>query len=189
MKNYNKIRFLSASVGIALVVCQMLGNTAAADYRGYWADAVRNYQDMPQAGAYQENNYPAYPQQANYVEPAYQPAPQPYVDRAYMPAPMPVMQAAGMSGKASYYADQYNGLPTASGEVYDMNAMTAAHPNLPFGTPIRVTNLENGRSVVVRVNDRGPHKPGRIVDVSKAAAEQLGLILNGSANVQVEVVG
>ncbi|MFN3786489.1 MAG: septal ring lytic transglycosylase RlpA family protein, partial [Thiothrix sp.] len=94
-----------------------------------------------------------------------------------------------MYGKASYYGEQYQGLTTASGEIYDQYAMTAAHPDLPFGTQIRVTNLQNGRSVVVRVNDRGPFKPGRVVDVSQAAAAQLGLILHGSADVQVEVLG
>lgn len=95
---------------------------------------------------------------------------------------------SGMAGKASYYAHQYHGRPTASGEPYNMYAMTAAHPSLPFGTLLRVTNLQNGRSVVVRVNDRGPYKPGRVVDVSLAAAEQLGLILPGTAEVRLEVV-
>ena len=95
---------------------------------------------------------------------------------------------SGMAGKASYYAHQYHGRPTASGEPYNMYAMTAAHPSLPFGTLLRVTNLQNGRSVIVRVNDRGPFKAGRVVDVSLAAAEQLGLILPGTAEVRLEVV-
>lgn len=95
---------------------------------------------------------------------------------------------AGMTGKASYYAQQYQGRPTASGEPYNMYDMTAAHPSLPFGTMLRVINLQNGRSVIVRVNDRGPYKPGRVVDVSLAAAEQLGLILPGTAEVRLEVV-
>lgn len=94
----------------------------------------------------------------------------------------------GMAGKASYYAHQYHGRPTASGEPYNMYAMTAAHPSLPFGTLLRVTNLRNGRAVLVRVNDRGPFKAGRVVDVSLAAAEQLGLILPGTADVRLEVV-
>ncbi|WMP19052.1 septal ring lytic transglycosylase RlpA family protein [Thiothrix lacustris] len=106
----------------------------------------------------------------------------------YQPIPEPTNRSQDI-GKASYYGIQYNGRPTASGETYDMYAMTAAHPDLPFGTRIRVTNLQNGQSVVVRVNDRGSFKPGRIVDVSQAAAEQLGLILNGSADVQVDIVG
>lgn len=104
--------------------------------------------------------------------------------QAYQTSHPPVMV-----GRASYYAEDYQGHPTASGEPYDMYALTAAHPDLPFGTPIRVTNLQNGHSVVVRVNDRGPFRSGRIVDVSWAAAEQLGLFLYGSADVRVEVLG
>lgn len=108
--------------------------------------------------------------------------------RGYWVDTVQAYQSPVMVGRASYYAQQYQGHPTASGELYDMYAMTAAHRDLPFGTPIRVTNLQNGRSVVVRVNDRGPSKPGRMVDVSWAAAEQLGLILYGSAEVQVEIL-
>ncbi|UOG92896.1 MAG: septal ring lytic transglycosylase RlpA family protein [Candidatus Thiothrix sulfatifontis] len=107
---------------------------------------------------------------------------------AYQPAPEQTNRSSNI-GKASYYGTQYHGRPTASGETYDMYAMTAAHPNLPFGTLIRVTNLQTGQSVTVRVNDRGPFKPGRIVDVSQAAAEQLGLLLNGTADVQLDIVG
>lgn len=107
---------------------------------------------------------------------------------AYQPSPEPTNRSQNI-GKASYYGIQYHGRPTSSGETYDMYAMTAAHPSLPFGTRIRVTNLQTGQSVIVRVNDRGPFKPGRIVDVSQAAAEQLGLLLNGTADVQIDIVG
>ncbi|OQX04441.1 MAG: hypothetical protein BWK73_36160 [Thiothrix lacustris] len=107
---------------------------------------------------------------------------------AYQPALDPINRSSNI-GKASYYGTQYHGRPTANGETYDMYAMTAAHPSLPFGTLIRVTNLQTGQAVVVRVNDRGPFKPGRIVDVSQAAAEQLGLILHGSADVQIDIAG
>ena len=92
------------------------------------------------------------------------------------------------SGLASYYAREFNGRKTASGERYDMHDLTAAHPNLPFDTRVRVTNLSNNQSVVVRVNDRGPYKKGRIIDVSYAAAKKIGLIGNGTAKVKVEVV-
>lgn len=91
-------------------------------------------------------------------------------------------------GKASYYAQDYNGHLTASQEVYDMYAMTAAHPDLAFGTLVRVTNLQNGHAVIVKINDRGPFKPERIIDVSWAAALQLDLFLNGSADVQLDVL-
>jgi rare lipoprotein A len=76
-------------------------------------------------------------------------------------------------GMASYYADALQGRRTASGELFDMHALTAAHRTLPFGTRVEVTNLENGRSVVVRINDRGPYAEGRVIDLSQAAAREL----------------
>lgn len=91
-------------------------------------------------------------------------------------------------GIASYYADKYQGRRTAYGVEYDKNEMTAAHKKHPFGTWLRVTRLDNGRSVVVKVIDKGPYTKGRIVDVSRAAARQLRLIRDGKAEVKVEVV-
>jgi len=91
-------------------------------------------------------------------------------------------------GLASFYADKYHGKPTASGETFDMNALTAAHRTLPFGTLVRVTQLDNNRSVVVRINDRGPFVAGRVIDVSRAAAEQLQITRAGLAKVRVEIV-
>jgi rare lipoprotein A len=88
-------------------------------------------------------------------------------------------------GLASFYDE---GTQTANGENFDPQALTAAHPSLPFGTKLRVTNGTTGRSVVVRVNDRGPFVPGRIVDVSHSAAEALGMIDRGTAKVKVDVV-
>jgi len=88
-------------------------------------------------------------------------------------------------GIASFYAE---GKRTASGEKFDAHELTAAHPTLPFGTRLRVTNVATGRSVMVRVNDRGPYVPGRIVDVSYAAAESLGMVGRGVAKVKVDVV-
>lgn len=89
---------------------------------------------------------------------------------------------------ASYYADEFNGRKTANGEVYDMYALTAAHKTLPFNTRVRVVNLENKKSVVVRVNDRGPFKDDRVIDVSLEAAKQLGLISTGTAPVKIEIL-
>jgi len=91
-------------------------------------------------------------------------------------------------GKVSYYSDSFQGKRTASGELYDKNKMTAAHKSLPFGTMVRVTRLDNKRSVQVRVNDRGPFIKGRIIELSRRAAEQIGLIQDGVANVKIEVV-
>lgn len=92
------------------------------------------------------------------------------------------------TGMASYYASKFNGRKTASGERYDMHDLTAAHPTLPFTTRVRVTNLSNNQSVVVRINDRGPFKKDRIIDVSYAAAKKIGLIGSGTARVKVEIV-
>jgi rare lipoprotein A len=88
-------------------------------------------------------------------------------------------------GIASFYTE---GTRTASGEKFDTHELTAAHPTLPFGTRLRVTNVATGRSVTVRVNDRGPYIPGRIVDVSYSAAETLGMVGKGVANVKLDVV-
>ena len=92
------------------------------------------------------------------------------------------------TGKASYYSSRLHGKRTASGEPYDETDLTAAHPALPFGTLIKVTNTYNGRSVVVRINDRGPFVGHRILDVSQSTAELLGMIRAGSARVRIEVL-
>ena len=91
-------------------------------------------------------------------------------------------------GRASYYGKEFAGRLTASGEPFDPTELTAAHRTLPFGTRVRVTNLANGRSVVVRINDRGPYAHGRIIDVSRAAAEKLGMVHRGIVRVRVEYV-
>lgn len=99
---------------------------------------------------------------------------------------LPQAEAAGTCGKASWYALNSR---TASGEMMNPSAMTAAHRSYRFGTKIKVTNQRNGRSVVVRINDRGPFVKGRIVDVSKAAAGKLGMVRSGHAPVCVQQVG
>lgn len=91
-------------------------------------------------------------------------------------------------GVASWYGEECAGNPTASGEIFDMNGLTAAHRVLPLGTRIRVTNLRNNKSVVLRVNDRGPGVPGRLLDVSVEAARRLGFKGMGLTQVQIEVV-
>lgn len=93
-----------------------------------------------------------------------------------------------MEGIASYYADDFHGKKTANGETYDMYKMTAAHRSLPFNTKVKVTNLDNSRSIVVRINDRGPFKLERIIDLSLGAATQLGMKGTGTARVKLEVV-
>ncbi len=91
-------------------------------------------------------------------------------------------------GEASYYAHKFHGRTTANGEIYDENKMTAAHKTLPFGTTVRVTNLANGKKVVVRINDRGPFVKGRIIDLSYRAAGELDYIARGIVKVSVEIL-
>ncbi len=88
-------------------------------------------------------------------------------------------------GKASYYADKFNGRKTASGEKFRNSKLTAAHKTLPFGTKVKVTNMRNGQSVKVRINDRGPFVAGRIIDLSKKAARRIGMKDEGVGSVQI----
>ena len=92
------------------------------------------------------------------------------------------------AGVASYYADSFHGRRTASGERYDRNALSAAHRTLPLGTQVRVTDINSGDSVVVQVNDRGPFARGRVIDLSRAAASEIGLTRRGLAEVRVDVL-
>ena len=93
-----------------------------------------------------------------------------------------------LEGVASFYADDFHGKQAANGERFDMNALTAAHRTFPFGTLVRVTNLANGKIIVVRVNDRGPFKEGRLIDLSLKAARDLDMISSGTSKVRLEVV-
>jgi rare lipoprotein A len=99
-----------------------------------------------------------------------------------------VSMAQVQTGKASFYADKFEGSPTASGEKYKHTKFTGAHKTLPFGTKVRVTNVANNQTVEVTINDRGPYVDGRIIDLSKAAAEQLGFVNMGLAEVKLEVI-
>lgn len=116
-----------------------------------------------------------------------------YANRSYVVmgnryTPQTERRAHSQEGLASWYGRRFHGKKTASGEVYDMYAMTAAHPTLPIPSYARVTNLRNGRSVVVRVNDRGPFLNDRLIDLSYTAAAKLGYIEAGSAQVEVELI-
>ena len=106
--------------------------------------------------------------------------------RTYYPSHDPAYRAEGI---ASWYGADFHGRKTANGEVYDMNGISAAHPTMPMPSYARVTNLENGRSIVVRVNDRGPYAHGRIIDLSTGTAKALGTYGAGLARVRVEYVG
>jgi rare lipoprotein A len=103
-----------------------------------------------------------------------------------VPPPQPTLVV--ITGRASWYGEAHHGLLTASGERYDMNALTCAHRSLPFGTRLRVVNLDNDRVVEVRVNDRGPMVAGRILDLSYAAARTLGAVGTGVIPVRITVL-
>ena len=92
------------------------------------------------------------------------------------------------NGLASWYGGKFHGRMTSSGEVFNTNTLTAAHRSLPFGTVVKVTNLDNGKSVLVKINDRGPFVEGRIIDLSRAAAVELGMIDSGVAHVNLQIV-
>jgi rare lipoprotein A len=104
------------------------------------------------------------------------------------PAASTSIPTTELSGMASYYAEDFHGRKTANGEVYDMHALTAAHRTLPFNTRVKVTNLDTKMSVVVRINDRGPFKDDRVIDLSLEAAIKIGLIPKGTGPVQLEVL-
>jgi rare lipoprotein A len=106
--------------------------------------------------------------------------------RTYVPAEDPNYRTEGM---ASWYGPDFHGKPTANGEIFDMNGISAAHPTLPMPGYLRVTNLGNGRSIIVRINDRGPYARERVTDVSVGAAKALGFYEQGLARVRIEYVG
>ena len=92
------------------------------------------------------------------------------------------------AGTASFYGKRFHGRTTANGERFNMNAMTAAHKSLPFGTKVKVTNRNNGKSVIVRINDRGPYHGNRVIDLSRGAAAKIGMLNSGTARVSIQVL-
>lgn len=124
---------------------------------------------------------------ATYAEPAEPALPDHAVDITTIEPAEPATTSLGQ-GVASYYGRRFHGRPTASGEAFDMHDLTAAHKTLPFGSRVRVTNPRNGRSVVVRINDRGPFVRGRQIDLSRAAAEEIGIVRAGHGTVELELL-
>jgi len=113
---------------------------------------------------------------------------EPKVNASRPASPSAAGKATTYKGIASYYAHDFHGKKTANGEQFDMHALTAAHRSFPFNTKVRVTNSDNGKSCIVRVNDRGPFKLERILDLSLGAAEVLDMMKSGTANVTLEVL-
>ena len=121
-------------------------------------------------------------------EPLHKFANRPYEALGQRFVPLTSVQPFKQRGMASWYGKRYHGQKTSSGETYDMYAMSAAHPTLPIPSYARVTNVANGKSVVVRINDRGPFKSERVIDLSYVAAHKLGFIQAGQARVEVEAI-
>lgn len=178
----------------ALPVLLFLGACASAPER---TDSVQAPPEPKRPGGYYKDDGPGDKPPANLseipdAEPRHEPlhrwANRPYTvfGRGY--TPMSTLQPYKEQGIASWYGKKFHGQKTSSGEVYDMYGMTAAHKTLPIPSYARVTNLANGRSVVVRINDRGPFHGDRIIDLSYAAAHRLGYVVAGSARVEVESV-
>lgn len=148
----------------------------------------------PQKGGYYKDDGPGDRVPANVAdavpraEPLHRFANRPYKALGKEYVPLTSLQPFRQRGMASWYGKRYHGQKTSSGEIYDMYAMSAAHPTLPIPSYARVTNLANGKSVVVRINDRGPFLAARIIDVSYAAAHKLGFIQAGAAQVEVESI-
>ena len=132
---------------------------------------------------------PAMPAITPAPDPAPMVTPAPGAARKVMISAAPAASGDASEGKVAHYGAKFNGRKTASGEVFNVNAMTMAHKTLPFGTRVKVTNLANKKSVVVRVNDRGPSSPDRIGDLTTGAARKIGMTKAGVVDVRLEVVG
>ncbi|MGW8184014.1 MAG: septal ring lytic transglycosylase RlpA family protein [Burkholderiales bacterium] len=175
---------ISVLLVIALAGCGTMGRSGPSPSTprggGYYLD------DGP--GANPPADLDSIPDATPRVEPLIRGTMRPYVVMGKQYTPMTSLEPYRARGVATWYGRRYHGKQTSSGEIYDMYRMTAAHPVLPIPSYARVTNLRNGRSVVVRINDRGPFLDGREIDLSYVAAYKLGIIANGSGMVEVDSV-
>jgi len=163
---------------LAIVVVAGCSSTPEKRPGGYYKD------DGPGDSA----KLAAVPDAVPRAEPLHRYANRPYEALSRKYVPLTRVSTYTQRGAASWYGKGFHGKPTSSGEPFDMYKMSAAHPILPIPSYARVTNLANGRSVVVRVNDRGPFHAGRAIDLSYAAAYKLGYVAQGSAQVQIEQI-
>ena len=166
------------SLALALILLAGCSSTPEKRPGGYYKD------DGPGDAAQLASVPDAVPR----AEPLHRYANRPYEAMGRKYVPLTQVGVFKQRGAASWYGKRYHGSPTSSGEKYDMYKMSAAHPILPIPSYARVTNLANRKSVVVRINDRGPFHSGRAIDVSYAAAYKLGFIGQGSAQVEIEQI-
>jgi rare lipoprotein A len=169
------MRRLAAALAIALAAC-----SSSPKKGGYYKD------DGPGANA--PSNLAAIPDAKPRSEPLHRFANRPYEVFGRKYVPLASVQPFHQRGVASWYGKRFHGQKTASGETYDMYAMSAAHPVLPIPSYARITSLRTGRQVVVRINDRGPFHSNRAIDLSYAAAHRLGLIGTGSGEVEIDAI-
>jgi rare lipoprotein A len=169
-----------AVIALALTGCSSNPTTVTTKSGGYYLD------DGPEASP--PPNLDAVPDAVPRNEPLHRFANRPYVALGKPYTPLTERRPYEEEGKASWYGRRFQGKKTASGEPYDMYAMTAAHPTLPIPSYARVTAISSGKSVVVRINDRGPFHSSRIIDLSYTAAYKLGLLGSGSGQVRVQSI-
>ena len=169
------MRRLAAALAIALAAC-----SSSPKKGGYYKD------DGP--GANPPSNLASIPDARPRGEPLHKYANRPYEVFGRKYVPLASVQPFHQRGMASWYGKRFHGQKTASGESYDMYAMSAAHPTLPIPSYARITSLRTGQQVVVRINDRGPFHANRVIDLSYAAAYRLGLIGTGSGEVEIEAI-
>ena len=190
------------SLAVILLVAQLIGcsSTPSRSKPMASAPASGGYVMKPYprkgGGFYKDDGLPAQipenidqiPNASPRLEPLRNAANKPYTVLGMSFTPMTRLQPFSQQGIGSWYGTKFNGLKTSNGDTYDMFAMTAAHPTLPLPCYVRVTNTQNNRSVIVRVNDRGPFHNGRIIDLSFTAAYKLGYVDQGSSPVRVELI-
>jgi rare lipoprotein A len=169
------MRRLAALLAIALAAC-----SSSPKKGGYYKD------DGPGANA--PSNLASIPDAKPRSEPLHRFANRPYEVFGKKYVPLASVQPFHQRGVASWYGKRFHGQKTASGETYDMYAMSAAHPVLPIPSYARITSMRTGKQVVVRINDRGPFHSNRAIDLSYAAAQRLGLIGTGSGEVEIEAI-
>ena len=174
----NAVRIVALTIMVAPVIAACGGGLGATVKRGAFTSSEYGVGVSPRV-----TNNPNPPKGGGRYQVG-----KPYTVRGKVYTPQENPNYTG-SGQASWYGSDFHGRRTANGEIFSANAITGAHPTLPLPSYVRVTNADNGRSIVVRVNDRGPYMPGRIMDLSHRAAEMLGYVNNGHANVNVEYVG